>query len=52
MNELSEFLKDEIQPTMAEYGIKLLNFYVSNINVPEDDTAVIQLKKALPKLRA
>ena len=49
LNELSEFLKDEIQPTMAEYGIKLLNFYVSDINVPEDDPAVMQLKKALAK---
>lgn len=35
--------------TTAEYGIKLLNFYVSDINVPEDDPAVIQLKKALAK---
>ena len=37
------------KPTMAEYGIKLLNLYVSDINVPEDDPAVMQLKKALAK---
>ena len=32
-----------------EYGIKLVSFFVNDINVPEDDDAVIQLKKALAK---
>ena len=32
-----------------EYGIKLVSFFVNDINVPEDDNAVIQLKKALAK---
>ncbi|MDR2599020.1 MAG: SPFH domain-containing protein [Oscillospiraceae bacterium] len=47
--ELSEFLKERIAPTMAEYGINLLNFYVKDINVPEDDPAVMKLKDALSK---
>jgi membrane protease subunit (stomatin/prohibitin family) len=34
---------------MQEYGIKLLNFNVNDINVPEDDPAVKKLKDALAK---
>ena len=49
LDELSQFSKDRIMPTMAEYGIKVVNFYVNDINVPEDDTAVKQLKGALAK---
>ena len=47
--ELSEHLKERIAPTLEEYGIRLLNFYVNNINVPEDDPAVKTLKDALAK---
>jgi len=47
--ELSEHLLERIAPTFEEYGISLLNFFVKNVNVPEDDTAVIQLKAALAK---
>ena len=38
-----------MEPVLAEYGIKLINFYVNDISVPEDDTAVIKLKDALAK---
>jgi len=47
--ELSEHLKESIAPTLSEYGINLLNFYVNDINVPEDDPAVKKLKDALAK---
>lgn len=47
LNEISDHLKDRIRPTLNEYGIKLLNFYVNDISVPEDDSAVITLKNAL-----
>jgi membrane protease subunit (stomatin/prohibitin family) len=47
--ELSDFLKNAVRPTLNEYGIKLINFFVNDINVPEDDTAVIKLKDALAK---
>lgn len=47
--ELSEHLQEKIAPTFEEYGIRLLNFFVKNVNVPEDDPAVIQLKSALAK---
>lgn len=47
--ELSEHLKERMMPTLDEYGIKLVNFYVNDINVPEDDAAVKKLKDALSK---
>lgn len=49
LDELSEHLKEKIVPVMAEYGIKLVNFYVNDINVPENDPAVMKLKEALAK---
>lgn len=49
LEELSEDLKEKMIPILAEYGIKLVNFYVNDINVPEDDKAVIKLKEALAK---
>lgn len=49
LDELSEFLKERLQPTLDEYGIELLNFFVNDISVPEDDTAVQTLKQALAK---
>ena len=49
LDELSEHLKERIIPTLDEYGIKLLNFYVNDINLPEDDPAVKKLKDALAK---
>lgn len=47
--EISDHLKDSIRPTLNDYGIKLLNFYVNDISVPEDDSAVKKLKDALSK---
>jgi len=49
IDELSSFMKERIEPTLNEYGIKLLNFYVNDISIPEDDPTVIQLKNALAK---
>ena len=49
INEISLTLKENILPTFSDYGIELVNFYVNDISVPEDDTAVIKLKGALAK---
>ncbi len=49
LDELSEHLREKMMPVMEEYGIKLLNFYINDINVPENDSAVIKLKEALAK---
>lgn len=49
IDELSGYMKERIEPDMAEYGIKLINFYVNEISVPEDDPSVKKLKDALAK---
>lgn len=49
LEEISEYLKEKMQPVLKEYGINLINFYVNDISVPEDDTAVMTLKDALAK---
>jgi membrane protease subunit (stomatin/prohibitin family) len=49
ISEISESLKKNILPTFSDYGIELINFFVNDISVPEDDNAVIKLKDALAK---
>ena len=49
ISEISENLKERIAPTFDKFGIELVNFYVNDISVPEDDDAVAKLKKALAK---
>lgn len=49
IEELSIHMMERIEPVMAEYGIKLVNFYINDISVPEDDPAVKTLKEALAK---
>ena len=49
LEELSQYLQERITPALDEYGIRLVNFYVFDINVPEDDPAVQKLKGALAK---
>lgn len=49
LEELSEELQEKMIPVLDEYGIRLVNFYVNNINVPEDEPTVIKLKEALSK---
>lgn len=46
-------LSDDLQRTMGEafekYGIRLVNFYLSQVTVPEDDPAVAELRKTLSR---
>ena len=49
LDELSDHMKSRIEPEMAEYGIKLVSFYVNEISTPEDDPAVQKLRAALAK---
>lgn len=49
IDELSLAVCDTVRPGFAEFGIGLQNFFVSDISVPEDDSAVIKLKAALAK---
>lgn len=47
LDEISNYMKERIKPTLDDYGIGLVNFYVNDISVPEEDTAVKKLKDAL-----
>lgn len=49
LDEISHHLQERLGPFFEEYGIRILNFFVNDINVPEDDSAVIKLKAALAK---
>lgn len=49
INEISEALQVSILPMFAAFGIELVNFYVNDISIPEDDSALIKLKEALAK---
>lgn len=49
LNELSTCLAEELQPTMDEYGLKLVSFFVNDVNVPENDPSILKLKEALAK---
>lgn len=49
LDEISTYLQEKISPMFGLYGIKLVSFFVNDINVPEDDKAVVQLKNALAK---
>ena len=49
LEEISEYIYKKMVPEMAKYGIKIVNFNVNDISVPEDDEAVIKLKAALSK---
>ncbi|MDT8716274.1 SPFH domain-containing protein [Clostridium sp. 19966] len=49
LEELSDYIKEKMKPVMGEYGITLVDFYVNDINVPEDDPGVIKLRDALAK---
>ncbi len=49
LDELSAALKEALAPSMAEYGIELVQLNILSVNMPEDDPAVVALKKMLAK---
>lgn len=46
LDDLSEYCKDKIQNEFENYGIRIENFYLMSINIPESDPSVIKLKEA------
>ena len=46
LDELSEFCKERVKDEFSRYGVRIENFYIMSINVPEDDPTVIKLKDA------
>lgn len=49
LDKISAELSKQLSEEFAEYGIRVVSFYVNDINVPENDPAVKQLKAALSK---
>lgn len=49
LDHVSDQLKTELGGDLAEYGVKLVTFYVNSINFPETDPAVVKLRDALAK---
>lgn len=49
LKELSDAIAQELQLVFQDYGIKLVNFFVSSVIVPEDDPSYKQLREALAK---
>ena len=46
LDDLSEYCKEKIKDEFSKYGVRIENFYIMSINVPEDDPSVIKLKEA------
>ena len=49
LDEISEDVKHRLAPVFSEFGIRIINFFVNSVSVPEDDPAVQKLKAALAK---
>ena len=49
IDEVSNCIKEQCQNILSEYGIQLVNFYVNDVSVPENDPGVQKLKGALAR---
>ena len=47
LKDMSDEAVEEVRPVFEEYGIEPTNFFFGSVNVPEDDEAVRDLKKAM-----
>ena len=52
LDEISAFALEEMSGIFDEYGVKLVSFYINNVNVPENDPVLVELKAALAKKTA
>lgn len=44
--EISEKIEENLNKILNKYGIKVIEFSIASITVPEDDSSVVRLKKA------
>ncbi len=49
IDELSRHIKENVEGIFREYGIMLVNFFINDISVPDDDISIKRLKEALSK---
>lgn len=47
LDEISEGLREQIEKLYGDYGLKVVNFSVNSISIPEDDPSYIKIKNAL-----
>lgn len=47
LEDMSGALQTKLADDFAKFGVKLVNFYLNSVDVPEDDDTVVRLKKAL-----
>jgi len=47
LEDMSSGIQAKLADDFGKYGVKLVNFYLNSVDVPEDDDTVIRLKKAL-----
>ena len=47
LEDMSTAIGEKLDGEFAKFGVKLVNFYLNSVDVPEDDETVIRLKKAL-----
>ena len=48
--EMSEYCKEQIGNSIAQYGIELCDFTIMSINVPQDDPSIVELKTTKDKM--
>ena len=49
LKDISDAIEQDLQGVFDDYGIKLVNFFVNSIIIPEDDPSYKQLRNALSK---
>lgn len=47
LEEMSGALQEKLAADFSRYGVRLVNFYLNSVDVPEDDDTVVRLRKAL-----
>ncbi len=47
LEDMSSGIQTKLEGEFAKYGVKLVNFYLNSVDVPEDDDTVVRLKKIL-----
>lgn len=49
LDQISQFIQQQLAPTFLDFGIELVNFYVNDINFANEDISVQSLQLALAK---
>jgi len=47
LGEMADESVERLKAVFDDYGIDVVNFYVGSVNVPEDDPAVVDIRKAM-----